>query len=334
MKRLIRSFLGCMCFALTLVLTSCEGSLDDIFGTWDRPTPTGETAEEKPDMLPVPLTLEAIEDGTINVKFDAGLDLANPITYTKNGVEYSGGTTDYAITVSAGDKVSFHSTNAALGKIVDLSYKHPTIKPTNRCYIYGNIMSMINDAGDFATDETIGGDYAFYALFRGADKLESHPINDLLLPATTITEYCYNELFSGCSALTKAPALPATELKDRCYEFMFWECTSLKETQGMAATTVASYCCQDMFNGCTNLVKAPDLLATTLVEKCYNGIFKNCSSLNYVKCLATTNIGNDYMDGWITGVAATGTLVVASGTTWATPGNYSIPATGWTIITE
>jgi hypothetical protein len=150
-----------------------------------------------------------------------------------------------------------------------------------------------------------------------------------------LTKYCYNGLFSGCKALTKAPALPATELKDRCYEQMFWECTSLKETQGMAATTVASYCCQDMFNGCTNLVKAPDLLATTLVNKCYNGIFKNCSSLNYVKCLATNIDGvTEYMNGWITGVAATGTLVVASGTTWATPGNYSIPATGWTIVTE
>jgi hypothetical protein len=154
-----------MCFALPLVLTSCEGSLDDIFGTWDRPTPTGETAEEKPDMLPVPLTLEAIEDRTINVKFDAGLDLANPITYTKNGVEYSGGTTDYAITVSAGDKVSFHSTNAALGKVVDYSYKHPTIKPTNRCYIYGNMMSLINDEGNFAIDKVITGDYALYRLF-------------------------------------------------------------------------------------------------------------------------------------------------------------------------
>ena len=89
-----------------------------------------------------------------------------------------------------------------------------------------------------------------------------------------------------------------------------------------------------MFNGCTNLVKAPDLLATTLEEYCYNGMFYGCSSLNYVRCLAMNVSATDCLGGWITGVSATGTLVVASGTTWATPGNYSIPATGWTIVTE
>lgn len=285
------------------------------------------------DMLHTPLTLEAIEAGTIKVTFGDGLNLAKPITYTKNGVEYPGGTTNFSITVAAGDIVTFHSTNAALGKLVSYSYKHLSIKPTNRCYVYGNIMSLIDDAGDFATDKIIGDKFALYALFSGANKLENDPAKDILLPATTLTDYCYNYLFGGCSALTKAPALPATVLKLRCYEQMFWECTSLTEASVMSATTVAPYCCQNMFHGCTNLVKAPDLLATTLAEKCYNGIFKNCSSLNYVKCLATNIDGTEYMHGWIDGVAATGTLVVASGTTWAVPGTNGIPS-GWTVTTE
>lgn len=280
-----------------------------------------------------PLTLEAIEDGTIHVTFGDGLNLTNPITYTKNGVDYPGGATNFDIPVSAGDIVTFHSTNAALGKLVESSYRHPTIKPTNRCYVYGNIMSLIDDAGDFATDKIIGDKLALYALFSGADKLESHPINDLLLPATTLTDYCYNYLFGGCSALTKAPALPATVLKLRCYEQMFWECTSLKETQGMSATTVADYCCHDMFYKCKNLVKAPDLLATTLVQYCYNGMFYGCSSLNYVKCLAT-DVRADYcLGGWLEGVSATGTLVKASGASWAVAGSNGIPS-GWTVTTE
>ena len=283
------------------------------------------------DMLHTPLTLEAIEDGTINVTIPDELELAKPVTYTKNGVDYSGGTTSFDIAVAVGDIVTFHSTNAALGKLVNSSYKHPSIKPTNRCYIYGNIMSMIDDAGDFATDKSITGDYALYALFSGADKLENHPAKEILLPATTLTNYCYTELFSGCKALTKAPELPATELKTRCYEQMFWECTSLTEAPVISATTVASYCCQDMFNGCTSLVKAPDLLATTLAEKCYNGMFKGCSSLSYVQCLATNNIGNDYMNGWLDGVSATGTLEVASTAVWAVAGNHGIPS-GWTVI--
>ena len=325
-----------------MMMTSCQGLIDAIFGETDNPgnntetpakpdpkTPTSE--EEKAE--DTPLTLEAIEDGTIQVTIPDELDLAKPITYTKNGVEYSGGTTNFDITVSAGDIVTFHSTNAALGKLVGYSYKHLSIKPTNRCYIYGNIMSMIDDAGDFATDKIIGDKYALYALFSGANKLENDPAKDILLPATTLTDYCYNDLFSGCSALTKAPALPATVLKLRCYEQMFWECTSLTEASVMSATTVASYCCQDMFHGCTNLVKAPELLAETLADKCYNGLFWGCSSLKYVKCKATNNIGNDYMNGWLDGVSATGTLVVASGTTWAVPGTNGIPS-GWTVTEE
>ena len=287
------------------------------------------------DMLHTPLTFEAIEDGTIHVTIPQEVELENPIVYTKNGVDVDNpdGTADYDITVAAGDIISFHSANAALGKVVRGSYKHPTIKPTNRCYIYGNVMSLIDDAGDFTTDKDITGDYALYGLFLGAKMLENHPTKELILPATTLTNYCYSDLFSGCSALTKAPDLPATELKLRCYEQMFWECTSLTEASVMSATTVASYCCHDMFNGCTNLVKVPNLLSKTLAEYCYNGMFHGCSSLNYVKCLATDVSATDCLGGWIENVSATGTLVVASGATWAVAGTNGIPS-GWTVTTE
>ena len=424
MKQLFKHLMGGMLLmAMPLMMTSCEGTLDDIFGEWSRPTQKTPETPPKPvavtgvtldqttlslvagttgqltatvspddaadktvtwasadetiatvdangkvtavaygqttitatatngtpddasddfsatctisiiDMLHTPLTFEAIEDGTINVTFGDGLDLAKPITYTKNGVEYSGGTTNFDITVSAGDIVTFHSTNAALGKIVSLSYKHLSIKPTNRCYIYGNIMSLIDDAGDFATDKIIGDKYALYALFSEANKLENDPAKDILLPATTLTNYCYSDLFSGCSALTKAPDLPATELKLRCYEQMFWECTSLTEASVMSATTVDDYCCHDMFYKCTNLVKAPELLATTLTQYCYNGMFWGCSKLNYLKCLATDVSATNCLKGWLFSTPATGTLVVASGTTWAVPDTNDIPS-GWTVTEE
>ena len=290
------------------------------------------------DMLHTPLTLEAIEDGTIHVTVGDGWELAQPIIYTKNGEEIPGGTTDFNITVAAGDIVSFHSANAVLAKLVNYSYKHANIKPTNRCYIYGNMMSMIddemtNDKGNYANDKVIASDLALYGLFSGAKKLESHPAKELLLPATTLTKYCYSELFSGCSALTKAPDLPATELKTRCYEHMFWECTSLTEAPVMSATTVDSYCCHNMFYNCTSMVKAPDLLSTTLAEYCYNGMFYGCSSLCYAECLATDVSAESCLGGWLEGVSAIGTLVVASGATWAVAGTNGIPS-DWTVITE
>ena len=282
------------------------------------------------DMLHTPLTFEAIEDGTINVTFSNGMDLAKPITYTKNGVEYEGGTTNFDIPVVAGDIVSFHSTNAALGQLVSGSYKHPTIKPTNRCYFYGNLMSMIDDEGNFATDKVITGDYALYGLFWGAKKLENHPTKELILPATTLDKYCYSFLFYACEALTQAPDLPATELKERCYDQMFSDCIALTEAPVMSATTLAFACCYSMFYGCTSLVKAPDLLASTLVENCYYDIFAGCSSLNYVKCLATDVSATNCLTGWLFSTPATGTLVVASGSTWAVEGTNGIPD-GWTV---
>ena len=414
---------GMLLMAMPLMMTSCEGTLDDIFGEWSRPTQKTPETPPKPiavtgvtldqttlslvagttgqltatvspndaadktvtwasadetiatvdangkvtavaygqttitatatngtpddasddfsatctvsiiDMLHTPLTLEAIEDGTIHVTFGDGLDLAKPITYTKNGVEYSGGTTNFDITVSAGDIVTFHSTNAALGKLVESSYRHPTIKPTNRCYVYGNIMSLIDDAGNFATDKVITGNYALYGLFWAAKKLENHPDKKIFLPATTLDKYCYSFLFYACEALTKAPDLPATELKERCYDQMFSSCIALTEAPVMSATTLALACCYSMFYGCTSLEKAPDLLASTLVKNCYYDIFATCSSLNYVKCLATDVSATDCLMGWLFSTPATGTLVVASGTTWAVPDTNGIPS-GWTVSFE
>ena len=44
----------------------------------------------------------------------------------------------------------------------------------------------------------------------------------------TMANYCYQYMFRGCTALTRAPALPATTLTDSCYYSMFYSCTSLK----------------------------------------------------------------------------------------------------------
>ena len=57
--------------------------------------------------------------------------------------------------------------------------------------------------------------------------IKSHPTNDLLLPATTLTNMCYQYMFAGCQGLTRAPELPATGMTVACYASMFQDCTSL-----------------------------------------------------------------------------------------------------------
>ena len=49
-------------------------------------------------------------------------------------------------------------------------------------------------------------------------------------------------MFSSCSALKMAPALPATTLADFCYMGMFSGCTALSSVT-MLATDVSAYMC-------------------------------------------------------------------------------------------
>ena len=147
---------------------------------------------------------------------------------------------------------------------------------------------------------------------------------------TTLPEYCYSYMFSGCRSLTTAPALPATTLANSCYSNMFSGCRSLTTAPELPATTLANYCYQSMFSSCTSLTTAPALSATTLANYCYGYMFQNCSSLNYIKCLATNISASDCTFNWVKGVASKGTFVKAANMKgWAT-GNNGIPS-GWTV---
>jgi hypothetical protein len=61
-------------------------------------------------------------------------------------------------------------------------------------------------------------------------------------------------MFFGCSSLVKAPSiLPATTLAEGCYYNMFSDCSSLTKAPELPATTLADYCYNNMFSGCSKL---------------------------------------------------------------------------------
>ena len=158
------------------------------------------------------------------------------------------------------------------------------------CRVGGNIMSLLYGS-NFVGNEVIfpsGSNGNFFRLFSN-----SNSINDastLILPATTLTNYCYGHMFDGCTSLTTAPALPATTLVDSCYSFMFYGCTSLTTAPALPATTLAYGCYGSMFKGCTSLTTAPTLPATTLANYCYSYMFDGCTSLTTTQAIlpATT----------------------------------------------
>lgn len=312
------------------------------------------------------LTIESLEDSNI-IKFGSSNGLQKTIQ-----VSTDGGTTwisktspnQYSritlATLNTGDKLLIKGTNTAYSDGIQSN----SIIGGKQFILYGNIMSLIS-GDNFANNKTLTAKNTFEELFKSNDKTLISAEN-LVLPATTLTNGCYSQMFYGCTSLTTAPSvLPAITLAEGCYDLMFTDCTSLTTAPSLPATTLAEWCYWGMFQGCTNLVNipsilpattlvkscydcmfkdcknittAPELPAETAVENCYNQMFYSCSKLNYIKCLAKNVpaegewISTDYTGSWVNGVASTGTFVKNKDATWTT-GESGIPS-GWTVVTQ
>jgi hypothetical protein len=224
-----------------------------------------------------------------------------------------------------------------------------------RYSVEGNVMSLLFGDDFKVQTSLVGKNNALYNLFSGNTNVTS--AENLSLPATTLADYCYQEMFYDCTSLTTAPELPATTLASYCYRAMFQNCTSLTTAPELPATTLADYCYHEMFNSCaslttapsvlpaitltescydnmfgdcTSLTTAPELPAETLTQGCYYAMFSGCTSLNYVKCLATDISASNCVDVWLRDVAATGTFVKAASMSSWTTGTSGIP-NSWTV---
>ena len=320
------------------------------------------------------LTFVALEDGTIsfNIWKSMGTDMITSISYSTDGGETWTTTANQNnkeehlsidVDVEEGDKVmwkgiatqtgyndeddygdyvgSFFSSNCefdAKGNIMSLLYGddfkgETTIEEAGAfcnlfCDYDGEKTCSVVNTKDLSLPATTLTNKCYYQMFCICTSLVSAPV----LPATTLANYCYNAMFDGCTNLTSAPELPATTLAKGCYFQMFDSCTSLVNAPKLPATTLAESCYSSMFHGCTSLTTAPELPATTLTSYCYGGMFRGCTNLNYIKAMFTTTPSTSYTMDWVSGVSATGTFVKNSAATWNVSGANGIP-TGWTVQT-
>ena len=171
--------------------------------------------------------------------------------------------------------------------------------------VYGNIMSLVY-GDDFVGKTSLWKDseYTFTNMFASTSVVDA---SNLVLPATDLPIGCYSGMFKNCSYLTAAPELPATRVVENCYN--------------------------DMFNGCSSLTTAPALPATEgqYPNSCYMNMFAGCSNLNYIKMLLTDVSDFHCLDGWVSGVASSGTFVKHPDAELPT-GVNGIPE-GWTVET-
>lgn len=233
----------------------------------------------------IPLTFEA---RVADVKVTFSNKSSGKVYYKVNGgneAEISSLTSAKITLSNAGDKVEFFGNNNTYysGNISS------SIACDKQCYVYGNVMSLVNKNG-FKNARILQNERAFQSLFSNNINIDISPEHNLLLPATTLTEYCYYSMFYGCTGLTRTPELPATSLANCCYDSMFIGCTGLSEAPELPATSLASSCYSNMFSGCTELAAAPVLPATTLAYKCYFSMFRNCTKLTAMPSLPATTL--------------------------------------------
>ena len=239
------------------------------------------------------MTIEALEDGY-------EVWLSNDVEYNLNGykwVQLKAGL--YSPTLKKGDLLSLR---CSLMPTEKFGIFHSNGKAIN---LRGNILSLI-----FKDDTNLdisGYDDVFNGIFNFYYGNNIISVEKNFLPATTLSNYCYRNIFANCKNLINAPELPATTLTIGCY--------------------------YGMFENCTSLTTAPKLPATTLVNYCYEGMFRNCIGLTYIKMLATDIRAYNCTSLWVYNVALNGKFVKHKDMTSLSHHESGIPE-GWVVVND
>ena len=186
----------------------------------------------------MPFTIEAT-DGPLSLRFFDSVDngFNASIEFSTDGVYW----TPYSNSANA-DEIMFSLSKAGQKLMLrgdNASYEGCSIKISGNCYIYGNMMSLI-DHDDYSTLTELTANNTFQGLLQANSSLYNHPSIPLLLPATKLSESCYNLMFANCPNLTTAPVLPATELANKCYAGMFIGCSNLTSVTCLATSISSS----------------------------------------------------------------------------------------------
>ena len=191
----------------------------------------------------------------------------------------------------------------------------------------GNVMHLFDYTQDLTEFPVASDNHGLFGLFYGCTRLKSAPS----LPATSVGDQFYQNMFRSCSNLVIPPDLPATTLGAGCYDSMFRSCTSLVTSPALPATTLATGCYRYMFRGCTALVTIPALLATTLISECYQDMFRSCSAIK-MSTTQDSEYQNEFTFGAPPSAYAVGMFTATGGSFAGTP-NLQTYYTANTIIT-
>ena len=187
------------------------------------------------------LTIKSLADNnTISWRY-SGSSISRSISIsTDGGITWTSKTSSRSsgslATLNTGDTLLIRGSNT---RYASSTSNYNYFVSSGNFDVYGNVMSLIG--GDsFSSLTSFSQTYAFERLFYNCTGLKD--ASNLILPATTLTDNCYREMFRGCSGLTTAPELPAATLVSNCYYQMFYSCSSLNNIRCLATSISASNC--------------------------------------------------------------------------------------------
>lgn len=184
--------------------------------------PTGWTIGDYSD---IPLTIESFADSNSIYFYTTSNDFRKTILIsTDNGLTWTEKISSFKGTVcailDAGQKLLIKGIDSQAYS--DEGKNNAFFGSGGNFKVYGNIISLFG--GTFNNNNIITCDYAFAGLFKNCKGLKD--VENLILPATTLSRKCYYEMFKSTS-IGKSPILPNATLAAGCYEEMFAECPDL-----------------------------------------------------------------------------------------------------------
>lgn len=179
----------------------------------------------------------------------------------------------------------------------------------------GNIMSLITKTNfDQALDLTVYGQCTFRSLFAYAGIVSAE---NLVLPAMTLSQYCYWDMFAGSQLVTPPKVLPATLGIDYAYREMFYNCRELTTMPQMELAQWRPGICSWMFRSCVKLTKTSVLKIQTNYQipaaaaRPYDGMFAECplTEMTIISTPPSMPLDN-LLQGWIDDMTNVGVFYV------------------------
>ena len=335
--------------SLSMCFTSCEGTLDDVFGEWSRPTfvdvtsisldtndmylAVGKTAQLKTTVAPDDATIKTVTWSSDNTA---------AATVDGNGLVTAVAMGTAIITAKTGDKTTTCEV---------------TVTPTLSTPLTFEVLTpgtIVVKSAKASMRYSVNGGAKQAIPFVAYDGIAINDGNDLSV-GDKVTFYGTPDSYNG-SRITKGTAqvkvygnilslfyedfADKTELPSTSsYHFnrFFYDYVNLKDISGLLlpATTMYHYSYHEMFYGCASLTKAPMLPATMLSMRCYKGMFKGCTKLTkaFVKAAYIAGDPNNECDDMFEGCSENAVLhtIPANKASWdAVMGSGKIWAT-WTV---